>query len=79
MGSIELNIQYSSDYKNAKILRDIVDNLCMIFQIPSKWRTRFVLICDELNNNAIEYGSKVNEINTLNLCFTNTDSLITVS
>ena len=32
-----------------------------------KWRTRLVLIIDELNNNAIEYGSKEGDINTLEL------------
>jgi two-component sensor histidine kinase len=31
------------------------------------WKTRFVLIADELNNNAIEYGSRSNEYNKLRL------------
>lgn len=48
-------ISYISDFKNAKILRESVDAMCQVFGISPKWRTRLVLITDELNNNAIEY------------------------
>lgn len=64
---IHICISYISDFKNAKILRETVDELCKIFDIAPKWRTRLVLIIDELNNNAIEYGSKPGDKNTLEL------------
>ena len=57
-------IHYISDFRSAKILREITDTLCKNFGIIPKWRTRIVLILDELHNNAIEYGSKVGDINT---------------
>ncbi|MCH8518662.1 ATP-binding protein [Candidatus Gracilibacteria bacterium] len=53
----ELYIEYESRYENTKILREIIDEFCDLFTMPAKWRTRIVLIFDELNNNAIEHGS----------------------
>lgn len=62
--SIEIQISYLSDFRSAKVLREIVDNICKQCWVNPKWRTRLVLIIDELNNNAIEYGSKIGESNT---------------
>jgi len=56
-GDVEVSISYTSSFKSAKLLRDIVDQICKKVGINPKWRTRLVLIIDELNNNAIEYGS----------------------
>lgn len=53
----ELKICYLSEFPNAKILRELVDVIAKRFGVSPKWRTRLVLIVDELNNNAIEYGS----------------------
>jgi len=38
-------------------LREIVDIISEVLGLDNKWRRRIVLIVDELNNNAIEYGS----------------------
>lgn len=57
-------IHYISDFRSAKILREITDTLCKNFGMIPKWRTRVVLILDELHNNAIEYGSRTGDINT---------------
>jgi len=65
--NIDLSIEYVSDFQNAKYLRKFVDEICKRIQMNPKWRTRLVLIIDELNNNAIEYGSKKGDINTLEL------------
>ena len=54
---LEVQISYISDFRSAKVLREITDTLCRNFWIIPKWRTRIVLILDELHNNAIEYGS----------------------
>lgn len=64
---IELDISYPSDFRNAKILREFMDDICKACGVSPKWRTRLVLIIDELNNNAIEYGSKKGDSNTLSL------------
>lgn len=56
---------FESSFQNAKVLRDTMDIICSSMWLDSKWKTRMVLIVDELNNNAIEYGSKSEEINTL--------------
>lgn len=61
-----LKIEYESRYENTRILREIIDEFCAIFEIPPKWRTRIVLIYDELNNNAIEHGSISSDTN---MCF----------
>lgn len=61
---IEINISYLSDFRSAKVLRELVDKICKTCWVNPKWRTRLVLIVDELNNNAIEYGSKKWENNS---------------
>ncbi len=65
--SINVSILYTSDFRSAKILREVVDSICKWYGVNPKWRTRLVLIIDELNNNAIEYGSKKWEANIFNL------------
>lgn len=60
---IEFSFLYQSCFQNTKILRDISDFLCTEIGMSSKWKTRIVLIVDEMNNNAIEYGSKENDMN----------------
>ncbi len=57
--------EFDSCFWNAKVLRDIVDTVCTMMGLDSKWKTRIVLIVDELNNNAIEYGSAENDQNIL--------------
>jgi len=64
---IHICISYISAFTSAKLLREFVDEVCKIYSISPKWRTRLVLIIDELNNNAIEYGSKQGENNLLEL------------
>lgn len=60
---LELTIHYVSDFRSAKVLRELSDTICKHFLIDAKWTTRIILIIDELNNNAIEYGSKEGDIN----------------
>lgn len=54
----EVTFLYKSDFNNAKYLRDYLFIILDILWVNSMWKNRFVLIVDELNNNAIEYGSK---------------------
>lgn len=60
---IDVEISYISNFKNAKKLRSFVDMICVNHDISPKWKSRLILICDELNNNAIEYGSEYGDTN----------------
>lgn len=62
-----LNIQfeYSSDFKNTKKLRNFIEIIFEKFQISQKYIARFIIATDEMNNNAIEYGSLSHENNYL--------------
>lgn len=52
---IDIEFIYNSDFKNAKILRDFIEIICNTLWFSHKDISRFILIVDELNNNAIEY------------------------
>lgn len=58
---------YDSNFKSAKILRDYVQALCDLMELENKWKSRLILITDELNNNAIEYGSLTGDINIMRI------------
>ncbi len=81
--NISIAVQYESKFPNAKVLREFVDEIAKHANIEPKWRTRLVLIVDELNNNAIEYGSKENDTNILKIEMTslwdNLDVVISVT
>ncbi len=62
---ILLELHYLSDFKNAKILRDFLEELLVQMKIPAQTVSRFILAGDELNNNAIEYGSAAGELNKM--------------
>lgn len=61
----EVCFKYISNFKNTKILRDIIAKVCDIYWIEDIWKNRLILIVDELNNNAIEYGSNFWDLNKL--------------
>ena len=54
---IRLFLDYFSDFKNTKKIREITESLCDRLDIPWRWKSRFILIMDEMNNNAIEHWS----------------------
>lgn len=57
-------INFKSDFKNSKIIRDFVGGIFDTFNIVHPWRGRFILITDELINNAIEHGSAPDDTNS---------------
>ena len=65
--STAIEFVYASDFKNAKILRDCVEYILQSYNISTKDVSRFVLACDEMNNNAIEHGSKQGDTNILRI------------
>lgn len=63
--SFDISFLFRSDFKNSKILREYLLIIFELLWLDLIWKNRLVLIADELNNNAIEYGSKQGEINVL--------------
>jgi anti-sigma regulatory factor (Ser/Thr protein kinase) len=59
MNNMNLDIEfiYCSHFKNAKILRDFIEVIWKEIGLEDKDMSRFILVIDELNNNAIEYWS----------------------
>lgn len=76
---LDLEFHYKSDFNNTKILREFVDNIFWIFNIKDLWKSRFILISDELNNNAIEYWTKFQELNKMKIALSKNDEWIFVN
>lgn len=64
---LRIGIKYKSDFQSAKVLRDFVVEVSNHFGITNTWKSRLVLIADELNNNAMEYGSKQWDTNIMRI------------
>jgi len=54
---LDVYFEYKSLFKNTKNLRVAVEKIISNLWIEKKWIPRFILITDELNNNAIEHWS----------------------
>ena len=74
--TLNLEFYYLSCFKNTKMLRDFINIICSKFNIPEKEVARFTLITDEMNNNAIEYGSLDEEMNIIRVIVENRDENI---
>lgn len=61
--SINICFIYASDFSNSAILRSFVWVICDSLKIQGRWKSRLILITDELNNNAVEYWSKSDDVN----------------
>jgi len=64
-----LEFIYVSDFSNTIVLRDIISLISDIKGIQEPWKARFILIADELNNNAVEYWSNSWEYNIMRVFF----------
>lgn len=65
INNVDINFEYTSDFRNAKELRDFIEAISELVWVPSKWKNRLILIADEINNNAIEYGSLPEDMNRI--------------
>lgn len=54
---INIHIDFWADHRESKIIRDFVWIIFDTFEIDNPWKWRFILITDELINNAIEHWS----------------------
>ncbi len=57
--NIDTQIDFWADHSQSKILRDYVGKIFEVNGITSSWKGRFILITDELINNAIEHWSSI--------------------
>lgn len=62
--NIACQIDFDADHSRSKIIRDFVGHIFDIHKIRQPWRGRFILITDELINNAIEHGSSIGDIDS---------------
>lgn len=60
---------FPSTYSSSKTIRDFVALIFDHFGLMPPWRSRFILIIDELVNNAVAYGSLKDEENIFRLFF----------
>lgn len=75
---LEIWFNYISDFKGAKILRDIISEICSLYNISDNFMSRLILLVDELNNNAIEYGSLNLDTNIMYVKIDKTKDLINI-
>ena len=63
--TVNIEFSYLSDFKNAKILRDAIGIIGNHIWLSKVAISRMTLIVDEMNNNAIEHGSNIWDMNKL--------------
>lgn len=64
---LDLELFYESSFLNTWTIRNFVSVLCDKLCMDSIMKFKMVLITDELNNNAIEYGSLEKDINIMRI------------
>lgn len=62
-GEFGITFLFKSNFNNTKYLRDYFSIILNILWVDQARKNRFILILDELNNNAIEYWSANDRIN----------------
>lgn len=55
---IDIEFIYESYFENTRKLRNFVEYICNFLWLPLTDTVKFILIIDELNNNAIEYWTE---------------------
>ena len=65
--NLDIEFICNSNFKNAKILRRFIEIICNKLWFSQRSIARFILIVDELNNNAIEYWTEKNWKNIVRL------------
>lgn len=62
--NISCQIDFDADHSNSKIIRDFIGQIFDLNRVGHPWKGRFILITDELINNAIEHGSSIGDIDS---------------
>lgn len=61
---LHIHIDFWADHQESKIIRDFIGQIFDNFWISNPWKGRFILITDELINNAIEHGSQPGDLDS---------------
>lgn len=64
LSTVDIEIEFGTDHSQSKVLRDFVWRIFDAHGVFAPWRGRFILITDELVNNAIEHGSALWDLDT---------------
>jgi two-component sensor histidine kinase len=64
---------YGSNFSNTGTIRKFVSLLCDTLYIDPIIKFKMILITDELNNNAIEYGSLEKDVNKMRISISKDD------
>ncbi len=64
---LKLELIYKSLFSNTATIRNIISIICDELKLSASMKFKIVLIVDELNNNAIEYGSKIDDTNIMRI------------
>lgn len=64
---LDLELIYGSNFLNTGTIRNFVSLLCDKLYIDPILKFKMILITDELNNNAIEYGSLEKDVNKMRI------------
>lgn len=72
--TVEVTFIYPSDFLYTKFLRTYFQYIWEIIDLNGVWTNRFILVLEELNNNAIEYGSKNSSWNRCCICIKRYDT-----
>ena len=76
---LEVTFLFRSFFSNTKLLRELIIRILQHAQAPLLWQNRFMLIVDELNNNAIEYGSLEWDLNKMSVILQKRDWNLEIS
>lgn len=76
---VEVTFLFRSHFSNTKLLRELIIKILQKANAPVLWQNRFMLIVDELNNNAIEYGSLEWDLNKMMVFIQQRDENIEIS
>ncbi len=61
---VHCQIDFGTDHSQSKTIRDFIGYIFDTYHVDPIWRGRFVLITDELVNNAIEHGSAAGDLDS---------------
>ena len=62
--NVACQIDFDADHGNARVIRDFIGQIFDRYAVEQPWKGRFILITDELINNAIEHGSSIWDIDS---------------
>lgn len=56
--SFDISFDFHADFKNSRVIREVLWVFFDFLKLDWLWKNRFILVVDELVNNAIEHGSR---------------------